>query len=260
MSEAGHEEEYNDGLIAMLELIWGEGFLSPGGPEAVRAIVAGLDLTGMLAIDVGCGIGGPALTLARAGADQVIGLDVETGVVARAVARVSRAGLGDRVTIRRFEPGRLPFDDASVDLVFGKDAWIHVPDKQAFFAEAFRVLRPGGWLAAGDWLRGPGPVSEEMDRYVALEDLSFHMATLEAYGAALAACGFEEIKLEDIAEDYRRMAHDELEQLAGPLRARLAAAAGVTDSAHQIKTWGAMTVVLDKGELRPSRFRGRKPA
>ena len=260
MSEAGHEEEYNDGLIAMLELIWGEGFLSPGGPKAVRAIVAGLDLAGMLAIDVGCGIGGPALTLARAGAAQVIGLDVETGVVARAVARVSRAGLGDRVTIRRFEPGRLPFDDASVDLVFGKDAWIHVPDKQAFFAEAFRVLRPGGWLAAGDWLRGPGPVSEEMDRYVALEDLSFHMATLEAYGAALAACGFEEIKLEDIAEDYRRMAHDELEQLAGPLRPRLAAAAGEAGSAHLIETWGAMTVVLDKGELRPSRFEGRKPA
>ena len=92
MSETGHEEEYNDGLIAMLELIWGEGFLSPGGPKAVRAIVAGLDLAGMLAIDVGCGIGGPALTLARAGAARVIGLDVETGVVARAEERVSRAG------------------------------------------------------------------------------------------------------------------------------------------------------------------------
>ncbi len=260
MSETGHEEEYNDGLIAMLELIWGEGFLSPGGPEAVRAIVAGLDLEGKLAIDVGCGIGGPALTLARAGAARVIGLDVETGVVARAEERVSRAGLGEQVTIRLFEPGRLPFDDGSVDLVFGKDAWIHVPDKQAFFAEAFRVLGPGGWLAAGDWLRGPGPVSEEMETYIALEGLSFHMATLEAYGAALAACGFVEVTLEDIAEDYRRMAQDELAQLAGPLRPRLAEAAGEADSAHLIETWRAMIVVLDSGELRPSRFRGRKPA
>ena len=260
MAGAGHEEEYNDGLIAMLELIWGEGFLSPGGPEAVKAIVAGLDLAGKLAIDVGCGIGGPALTLAREGAARVIGLDVETGVAARAVKRVSRAGLGDRVTVRLFEPGRLPFGDGSVDLVFGKDAWIHVPDKQAFFAEAFRVLRPGGWLAAGDWLRGPGPVSAEMDRYVALEGLSFHMATLEAYGAALAACGFADIELEDIAEDYRRMVHDELEQLAGQMRPQLTAAAGEEDSAHLIETWRAMTVVLDSGELRPSRVRGRKPA
>ena len=61
-------------------------------------------------------------------------------------------------------------------------------------------------------------------------------------------------------EKALKRAHDELEQLAGPLRPRLAAAAGEADSAHLIETWGAMTVVLDKGELRPSRFRGRKPA
>ena len=39
MSDHTHEDEYDDALVAMLELIWGEGFLSPGGPEAVRNIV-----------------------------------------------------------------------------------------------------------------------------------------------------------------------------------------------------------------------------
>ena len=44
------------------------------------------------------------------------------------------------------------------------------------------------------------------------------------------------------------------------MRPQLTAAAGEEDSAHLIETWRAMTVVLDSGELRPSRFRGRKPA
>ena len=37
-----HEDEYDDALVTMLELIWGAGFLSPGGPAAARQIVDGL--------------------------------------------------------------------------------------------------------------------------------------------------------------------------------------------------------------------------
>ena len=43
MAEPAHEDEYDDAPVAMLGLIWGEGFLSPGGPEAVRDMVKGID-------------------------------------------------------------------------------------------------------------------------------------------------------------------------------------------------------------------------
>ena len=49
-------------------------------------------------------------------------------------------------------PGPLPFADASFDIVFSKDALLHVPDKDALFAEIFRVLKPGGVFAASDWM------------------------------------------------------------------------------------------------------------
>ena len=48
----------------------------------------------------------------------------------------------------RRRPGPLPFTDASFDVVFSKDALLHVPDKDALFAEIFRVLKPGGVFAA----------------------------------------------------------------------------------------------------------------
>ena len=39
-----HEDEYHDGMIALLELIWGEGFMAPGGPGNVAKMVEGLSL------------------------------------------------------------------------------------------------------------------------------------------------------------------------------------------------------------------------
>ena len=162
-NETRHEDEYNDTVIAMLELVWGEGFLSPGGPKAVREVVEGLNLKDKLVLDIGCGLGGIDVLLAQDFGARVIGLDIERGVVRRARKRANDAGLRDRIEIRLYEPGPLPLEDASVDVVFGKDSWIHVQDKQSFFTEAIRVLKPGGALAAGDWMKGPDPYSKDME-------------------------------------------------------------------------------------------------
>ena len=59
-----HQDEYGDAMVAMLELIWGEGYLAPGGAENVRQIVAGLDLRDKTVLDIGSGVGGADLILA----------------------------------------------------------------------------------------------------------------------------------------------------------------------------------------------------
>ena len=79
-------------------------------------------------------------------------------------------------------PGRLPFADASFDMVFSKDALLHVPDKDALFAEIFRVLKPGGVFAASNWMIShDGEPSPDMKAYVAAEGLSFSMASPARY-------------------------------------------------------------------------------
>ena len=52
-------------------------------------------------------------------------------MVAHARAKVERAGLQDRIEIRRVSPGPLPLSDAGVDIVFSKDSIVHIPDKEA---------------------------------------------------------------------------------------------------------------------------------
>nr|WP_298102588.1 class I SAM-dependent methyltransferase [uncultured Shinella sp.] len=189
---AATEAEYDEAAIRFLGVMWGEGYLSPGGPAEVDRVLAGIDLTGKSILDFGCGAGGITLHIARTYRPaEIVGYDVEQPVIERAKAAAAAQALSSIARFVARPPGRLPFDDGAFDVVFSKDAMIHVPDKEALFAELFRVLRPGGMLAASDWLIGhDGEPSAEMNDYVAAEGLSFGMASSQRTLRAMAQAGF----------------------------------------------------------------------
>lgn len=254
-------QEYDAAFVALLETVWGEGFLSPGGAEEVDRVIAGLELNGARVLDLGCGTGGAALLLAQDhGAREVIGVDVSAALVDEAGRRARARGLDGRVRFRRVDPGPLPFRQGEFDLVFSKDALLHIPDKRAICGEMLRVLRPGGVFAGSDWMRCEGPVSPQLQYYVDVEDLGFGLGTAQEYRSALAAAGFAEVQLTDRNAWYREVARVEHAALRGPLYAQLAARLGEDFTRHEIEVWRALNVVLDSGELRPTHLRARKPA
>lgn len=260
MSGTAHQDEYHDDMVALLELIWGEGFMSPGGAELVRETLAGLDLRDKLVVDLGCGIGGGSLILAREKGARVIGLDIEAPLLERARAYAEKAGLADRISFVHTVPGPLPLDDASVDVVYSSGVFTQIADKRGMFRDIYRVLRPGGLFVSYDWMRGPEPYSPDMLRWFELEGLTYAMDTLENHGVILAEAGFQDIRLEVDGGWYRRKAHEEYELMKGALADRMRALLGPEQQAHFVEDWRMLTVVLDKGELRPGRYRGRKPA
>jgi SAM-dependent methyltransferase len=255
------EPEYDDTAIRFLEALWGEGFLSPGGPDEVDRVVEGLTLSGKSVLDIGCGAGGIALHLiAHHDAGHVTGFDVELPVIEQARKHAADKGLSDRARFVQAPPGPLPFGAASFDVVFSKDALLHVPDKEALFADIFRVLKPGGIFAASDWLIShEGEPSADMKAYIEAEGLSFAMASPDRYRRAMEQAGFRDVSIRDRNPWYREVAREELERLKGPLGARAAQAVGEAYVAKNIHTWEAMQKVLDSGEHRPTHLRGRKP-
>jgi ubiquinone/menaquinone biosynthesis C-methylase UbiE len=253
--------EYDDTAIRFLEALWGEGYLSPGGPDEVDRVLAGLSLAGKKVLDIGCGAGGITMHLIeRHSAAQAIGFDVEVPVIAMARQRAADKGLQGKLRFVQALPGKLPFPDASFDVAFSKDALLHVPDKDALFADIFRVLKPAGVFAASDWLIShDGEPSLEMKAYVAAEGLSFNQASPERYRLAMQQAGFADIVITDRNPWYREVARGELARLKGPLYAKASAAVGSDYVDKNIRTWEAMQIVLDSGEHRPTHLRGRKP-
>lgn len=253
------EGQYGDKQIRFLETIWGEGFLSPGGTAEIDLVLDGMDCRGLKILDIGCGCGGAVFHLIRNhGADHATGIDIEPLVIDRANALTEQYGLADKAVFETVSPGPLPFDDVSFDMIFSKDAFLHIPDKETLMLDCARVLKPGGLIAASDWMRmDDNPPSPQMADYIKSEGLDMHMCSLNRYQSALEAAGFDDIHLRDRNAWYKNLARQEIEQLKGPLREQVIELVGEEDADHTVEIWEKMAAMLDLGEHRPGHFSAR---
>jgi ubiquinone/menaquinone biosynthesis C-methylase UbiE len=253
------EGEYHDAMIGMLELIWGEGFMAPGGAGNVARMVDGLELRDRLVVDVGCGLGGPALVLAREHGARVVGLDLEAPLLERARARARAEGLAGRVSFQQVEKGPLPFADASVDVVLSAGAYTQTEDKLGAFRDCRRVLRPGGSIRLYDWTRRDTELSEAMRYWIQVEGLTYALETLDRYAELLEQAGFVDVAVEDASDWYRRRVADEYEAMRGPLFPQMLERLGRESAEHFVENWRAMLRVCETGEMRQGYCRGRRP-
>jgi ubiquinone/menaquinone biosynthesis C-methylase UbiE len=100
------------------------------------------------ALDVGCGTGAVTRALADwPGVGEVVGVDPSSTFLERA-RELSSGRTG--VTFAEGDARELPFEADSFDLSLFHTTLCHVPGPERALAEAFRVLRPGGWLAVFD--------------------------------------------------------------------------------------------------------------
>lgn len=254
MTEKDEQDlNYTDDETERLETIWGEGFLSPGGPVEVSRVLGNNNIEGCDILDIGSGSGGVDIVLVREhGAGTVVGIDVERKLVDLANHRLTGHALENRIKHQLVDPGPLPFPDETFDAVFSKDAIIHVQDKNDLYSEAFRVIRPGGRLFVSDWLRGEGDEFDKtVERFAEASGHDFTLVSLREIRKILRKLGFVNIDLTDRQAWYLKEATAELDKMRGSLQSQLH---------EEIEFWEIMVGALNEGAIMPGHIRAMKPA
>ncbi len=104
----------------------------------------------MLVLEPGCGMGYFTIPLARMVGlkGRVIAIDIQDKMLAALYQRAIKAGVSDRIEIRRAAGRSLSIDDLAekADFAVAIHMVHEVPDQQAFFREIFKALKPGGRL------------------------------------------------------------------------------------------------------------------
>ena len=229
---------YYDTTVDLYEDLWGEhvhhGYWDPharpGADPAdrigatdrlVRELVgyAGIP-AGAHVLDVGCGIGGPALHLAGALGATVEGVTLSAAQAARATAKAEAAGLADRARFHRRDGLATGFPDASFDVVWAMESLMHIEDRAAFFAEALRLLRPGGRLAVATWSVRDGELNaaeEDLVRMILRHQVMPSLSSRQEHERLCRDAGFEGVAAADWSAavartwdpEYARLPHFE---------------------------------------------------
>jgi arsenite methyltransferase len=155
--------DYPGELLARVPEIAAESFAGVANPFVLGALEPGEAV-----LDVGSGAGTDSLVAAQmVGAEgRVTGIDMTPEMLAKARAAAAEMGAAN-VEFVEGEVERLPFVDASFDVVISNGVIDLIPDKDAIFAEIQRVLRPGGRIQVAD-VTIQNPVSEEGRRKIDL--------------------------------------------------------------------------------------------
>jgi arsenite methyltransferase len=151
---------YDDAAVAALPDLAVESFAGVGNPFSLRSLEAGDKV-----IDVGSGAGFDSFIAAGqvGSAGQVVGVDMTAEMLVKARRTTEALGLAN-VEFREGLAEALPVGDGWADVVISNGVFNLCADKAAVFAEARRVLRPGGWLQFADIANGrPVPVEAMRD-------------------------------------------------------------------------------------------------
>lgn len=156
-------------------------------------------------LDVGCGVGGPGVRIARLTGARVTGISISQEQVTLANSLAESAGLSERVVFRQENAMEMTFPERFFDAAIALESIIHMPDRGQVLTQICRSLRPGGRLALTDsFARAPIPAEKlpVIDRFC--NDFMCTMVQAEDYPPLLRRAGlwFEEIL--DISEQTVR--------------------------------------------------------
>jgi SAM-dependent methyltransferase len=166
--------------------------VSCGNPTAIDALRAG-----EVVVDLGCGAGMDSFLAARAvGPDgQVIGIDMTDEMLEKARANAQAAGY-ENVEFRKGYIEALPIEDESVDVILSNCVINLSPEKHKVYAEAYRVLRPGGRVMVSDVVLErvlPDRVLQSIDAYMGCVGGA---SLREPYLQTIRDAGFREVRVE----------------------------------------------------------------
>ena len=165
------------------------------GPGSERDTLRALACTDLLSsdqlqvADLGCGSGGPTLTLAKHLKGRINALDLFPEFLEELQIKAEYLGLGNQVTTIEKSMDNLPFQKESLDIIWSEGAIYNLGFKEGI--KQWRdYLKPGGYLAVSEitWITNSRPAPLERywkDAYPEIDTSANKIQLLEANGYAL---------------------------------------------------------------------------
>ncbi len=170
---------------------------------------------GAKVLDIGCGIGGPARTLAEDYGCKVVGVDLTEAYVHAATQLTSMLRMEDKVSFSQGDAtGTLPFESKEFDYVWLQHVTMNIEDKKNLFKEVHRLLKDDGKLVFYEIIKGNDQPIAYPVFWSPTDELSF-LVNKNSYKSALEDAGL----VEQVWEDKSQFASDWFQKMLDNMKA-----------------------------------------
>ncbi|MCI5053075.1 MAG: methyltransferase domain-containing protein [Simkaniaceae bacterium] len=236
-------EEYTPDYCHELEGMYGQGMMSEGGGPAIEHLLEKVDLNGLTALDIGCGLGGVCHYLNSKYDMKLYGIDINPWMIQEAKKRTPQVNF-----ILSEDDGAIDLPSNHFDLIFSKGVLCHVEDKELLFREVARLLKPGGQFIVNDWIAtAHGKWGPNVDRLMEIESLTVVAHSEDHYRKVLVKCGFTIPTVRDDTKLYRDWNQEIIDTLIANKGSR-----------EYIESYQALVKAFDEGECKVLQFNSEK--
>ena len=251
--------QYSRTGILRYEKIFGHGYVSTGGHDTTEYLVSKLGAAlrpGARVLDVGSGIGGAAFHLAKAFGAVVTGVDLSPEMIQIAQERARQANAPPTVNSILGDILTYPFE-APFDIIWSRDALMHLPDKPGLFSRLHDLTVPGGQLVITDYAKGMGDRSPEFRAYV--ESTGYHLVDPASYGKLLEGAGYVDVVVEVATDRFVGILEREIALLAAN-REDFLASFSEEDLNYLVERWKMKVGFCQAGHMKWGIYRAARKA
>jgi ubiquinone/menaquinone biosynthesis C-methylase UbiE len=222
--------------------------------ELIQKISIGADT---YILDIGSGVGGPAIYIAQKTGCRIMGIDISHVGVEWARKFASDSGLSNRATFHLGDAMEIPFPDGTFNMAISINVMNVFKDKEGLFRQVIRVLKPDGIFA---FLSGAidMPDNPEVVEYISRGCLPQYYDTVGGYKTKLKRAGFRIREIIEYVEDFRIQI-----KLWGDAYKKhydaLVKEQGKENADHRVRYYDTYLRLIDEGRAGNYLFISRKP-
>ena len=245
---------------SLVQKVWGPGFASPGGREHILTMVKtfGLD-PAMTVLDLGTGLGGAARVMCEKFGVWVTGFEADEALAEAGMALSVKAGMGEHVPVKVFDPEKFQYKPNSVDCVFSKEFLFTIEKKQEFLATIELLLKKKGQFLFTDYvLAKPHWRSETVTKWLDREPVKAHPWAIATFEEALANLQLEIRVTEDVTEAFRTLVIQGWSDYIGATPRGSVGEDSAPTLIDEVELWTRRVQAIDSGDLKVCRVHAFK--
>ncbi len=243
----------------LVQLIWGEGFIGPGGESITTELSQPMCLDSSASmIEIGAGMGGGTRSIAASAGTYVTGWDLDRELAEEAVVQAGVYSLEKKAAVHHLNPDEYTFKPNFYNGALIRESLYRIEEKEEFVKSIIESVKPESQVVIWDFFFEDSAAGPALEEWTLSEHAPVYPWSVDAARQCLVDNGVDIRVTTDETDRYSMMALDAWKKfqkaiLEDPLGEDLA-----IPLVREVELWSRRTAALESGELRVYRISGVK--